>query len=154
MKSLTLMKRGALLAWIAVLGLFPAGRIEISKAQAQAPRAAAPNAPAEDPSSVAPIVPPRAGTSETVRFAGNSLDGWEGSSEYWSAKQGAYIAKASGKVTSTFLLTKKAYSDFRITLSSRVVESTNHAGVCLWGGRNASATNPWAYKGLLVVDRG
>jgi hypothetical protein len=102
----------------------------------------------------APLIPPHAGKSETVRFDAKSLEGWEGSPEWWSLKDGAFDAKASGRVPTTFLLTKAKYSDFRITLWSKVVESTNHAGVCLWGERVTTGANEWDYKGLLVIFPG
>jgi hypothetical protein len=116
----------------------------------KAPEAAA----APVPAAPAPSIPPRVGPDTVERFDGSSLAGWIGNPEWWVARDAGYTAKASGKVPTTFLLTDKNYSDFRITLMSRVVESTNHAGICLWGERNITDNNAWGYKGLLVIFPG
>ncbi len=107
----------------------------------------------------APDVPPRVGPSERLVLSDattRTLEGWDGSPEWWSVKAGAFTAKADGKVPTSFLLTRKNYSDFRLTLWSKVVESENHAGVSLWGEQTAGkdATNRWAYQGLLVCFPG
>lgn len=107
----------------------------------------------------APEVPPRTGTSERIILADantRTLDGWDGSSEWWSVRDGAFIAKAGGKVPTSFLLTKRNYSDFRLTLWARVIESENHIGVALWGEQvpGKDPANRWAYKGPLVCFPG
>src|SRR2546421_12936010 len=80
-----------------------------------------------------PLVPPRAGKSVTkTLFDGKTLNGWQGNLDWWSVQDGAIVGKFSDKVPTSFLFTKDNYSDFRLTLSSRVVESENHAGVCFW----------------------
>jgi hypothetical protein len=108
-------------------------------------------APAAD---APPVVPPREGKNETMTlFDGKTLDGWDGSPQWWSVKDGVIVAKAD-KAPTTFLISKKSFSDFRLTLSSRVVESRNHAGVCFWGEHAVQGSNLWAYKGLLVIFPG
>lgn len=108
----------------------------------------------------APLVPPRVGPTASVVLSDAStrtLEGWDGNPQWWSVRDGAFVAKADGKVPTSFLFTKKNYTDFRITLWSRVVESeANHAGVCLWGMQvpGNDAGNRWAYKGLLVCFPG
>ena len=99
-----------------------------------------------------PIVPPRAGTSVTkTLFDGKTLDGWDGSPDWWSVGEGAIIGKSKDKVPTSFLYTKDTYSDFRLTLSSQMVESENHAGVCLWGEVVAQGANKWTTRGPLVM---
>ena len=43
------------------------------------------------------------------------------------------------------------YSDFRLTLSSKMVESENHAGVCFWGEIAQQGENQWYTHGPLVI---
>src|SRR5258706_8553898 len=79
------------------------------------------------------IVPPHAGKSVTKKlFDGETLNGWQGNLDWWSVKDGALVGKFHDKVPTSFLYTKDHYSDFRLTLSSKMVESDNHAGVCFW----------------------
>ena len=64
----------------------------------------------------APVVPPRKGKSETIKlFNGKNLDGWEGHEEFWSVKDGVIVGKNTDEVkVSTYLVTKKKFSDFRL----------------------------------------
>jgi len=99
-----------------------------------------------------PLVPPRTGASVTkTLFDGKTLNGWQGNLEWWSVENGAIAGKSSGKVPTSFLFTSDNYSDFRLTLSSRVVESENHAGVCFWGEIAEQGANKWFTRGPLVV---
>jgi|GEM_PF-1619249 len=114
------------------------------------PPGAEPVRPAGPP----PILPPREGKTERVDYSkAESMEGWDGDPAYWSVKDGVFTAKGE-KVPSTFLLTKSHYSDFRVTLRSRMVVSDNHAGVCFWGEHPAMARNQWSYKGPLVIFPG
>src|SRR5437773_8608414 len=77
-----------------------------------------------------PLVPPRAGKSVTKNlFDGKSLNGWQGNLDWWSVKDGAIAGRFDAKVPTSFLFTKENFSDFRLTLQSKMVESDNHAGV-------------------------
>ena len=78
-----------------------------------------------------PLTPPRAGRSvKKTLFDGKTLKGWNGSPDWWSVEDGAIAGKSTGRVPTSFLFTKDNYTDFRLTLSSKMVESENHAGVC------------------------
>ena len=55
------------------------------------------------------------------------------------------------KVPTSCLFTKDNYSDFRLTLSSRMVASQNHAGVCFWGEIAEQGANKWYTHGPLVI---
>jgi hypothetical protein len=83
----------------------------------------------------APVVKPREGKSETIKlFDGKSLDGWEGYSDLWSVKDGVIVAKNTAPLKySTYLLTRRKFTDFRLTFSARLVESEMHSGVAFWG---------------------
>src|SRR5947209_18336063 len=67
----------------------------------------------------APVVPPRQGTSETIKlFNGTTLDGWEGYPDLWAVKDGVIVARNDKPLKfSTYLLTKKTFTDFRLTFS-------------------------------------
>jgi hypothetical protein len=99
-----------------------------------------------------PLTAPRAGANLTkTLFDGKTLNGWDGSSEWWSVAEGAIRGKSSGRVPTSFLFTKDNYTDFRLTLSSLMVESENHAGVCFWGQVVEEGANKWNTKGPLVI---
>jgi hypothetical protein len=99
-----------------------------------------------------PLVPQHAGKSvKKTLFDGKTLKGWNGSPDYWSVVDGAIVGKSTGRVPTTFLFTKDNYTDFRLTLSSKMVESENHAGVCFWGQVLEEGANKWNTRGPLVI---
>jgi hypothetical protein len=99
-----------------------------------------------------PLVPPRTGKSVTKKlFDGETLTGWRGNLDWWSVNGGAIVGKFHDKVPTSFLFTKENYSDFRLLLSSKMVESDNHAGVCFWGEIAEQGANKWYTHGPLVV---
>jgi hypothetical protein len=99
-----------------------------------------------------PLVPPRTGKSVTkTLFDGKTLTGWQGNPDWWSVKDGAIVGKFNAKVPTNFLFTKDNYSEFRLTLSSRMVESDNHAGVCFWGEIAEQGDNKSYTHGPLVI---
>src|ERR1700688_755270 len=83
----------------------------------------------------APEIPPRKGTSETIKlFNGTNLDGWEGFEDLWSVKDGVIVAKNTKPLTfSTYLVTKRKLTDFRLIFAAKLVTSEMHSGVALWG---------------------
>ena len=92
----------------------------------------------------APVVPPREGTSETIKlFDGKDLDGWEGHETYWSVKDGVIVGKNTEPVkVSTYLLTKQKYTDFRLTAKVKLVESEMHSGIAFWGRNRPGEGRP------------
>lgn len=101
----------------------------------------------------APVVPPREGKSETIKlFNGENLDGWEGHPHLWSIKDGVIVAKNTEPIpVSTYLLTKRKFTDFRLLATVKLVESEMHSGIALWG-RNAPERNDrYTYAGHLVM---
>lgn len=101
----------------------------------------------------APVVPPREGKSETYDlFNGKNLEGWEGHENLWSVKDGVIVAKNTEPIkVSTYLLTKKKYTDFRLTASVKLVESEMHSGISLWGKVFPEKGDKFTYKGHLVM---
>ena len=83
----------------------------------------------------APEIPPREGKSETIKlFNGKDLEGWEGYTDLWSVKDGVIIARNEKPLQfSTYLLTKRTFTDFRLVFSAKLAESEMHSGVALWG---------------------
>jgi hypothetical protein len=129
----------ALLLWS---GLTPAG-------QEKDPKKAA----GDKGDKTAPVVPPRKGKSEVVRlFNGKDFDGWEGHKELWSVKDEVIIAKNTDPIkVSTYLLTKRKFTDFRLTLQSKLVESEMHSGVAFWGKVAPDKGDKYTYAGHLVM---
>lgn len=88
-----------------------------------------------DKTKVVKPVPPRQGKSETIKlFNGKDLEGWEGYEDLWSVKEGVIVAKNTDPLKfSTYLVTKKKFSDFRLVLAAKLVQSEMHSGVSFWG---------------------
>ncbi len=101
----------------------------------------------------APVVPPRQGKSEKLElFNGKNLDGWEGHADLWSVQDGVIVGKNTKEVkVSTYLLTKRKFTDFHLKFSAKLVESEMHSGVALWGRIAPEQKDPYTYAGHLVM---
>jgi hypothetical protein len=101
----------------------------------------------------APEVAPREGTSETITlFNGKDLTGWEGHEAYWSVKDGVIVGKNTELVkVSTYLLTKRTFSDFRLKATVKLVQSEMHSGIAFWGRKAPDKGDPYTYAGHLVM---
>lgn len=100
-----------------------------------------------------PIVPPRQGKSEKIElFNGKDIDDWEGNKQHWSVKEGVIVGKNAQPVkVSTYLLTKRKFSDFHLAFSGKLVESEMHTGIAMWGEVAPNRGDPHTYKGHLVM---
>jgi len=101
----------------------------------------------------APVVPPKTGESETIKlFNGRNLDGWHGHEKYWSVKNGAIVGKNLQPVkVSTYLLTDRKFSDFRLLATVKLARSEMHSGISLWGREAPERGDPYTYAGHLVM---
>ena len=101
----------------------------------------------------APAVPPGSGPNETIRlFDGKSLNGWAGHFKHWSVDNGEIVGKNIAPVpVSTYLLTEKNYTDFRLTAKVKLVESEMHSGIAFWGRVATEQGDPATYAGHLVM---
>lgn len=101
----------------------------------------------------APVVPPRTGRSEKiVLFDGKTLEGWVGHEKHWSVQEGVIVGKNTDAVpVSTYLLTKRTFSDFRLLLKAKLVQSEMHSGVAFWGRTAPEQGDPFTYAGHLVM---
>jgi hypothetical protein len=117
---------------------------------------------ADDKKPGAPEVPPRQGKSETIKlFNGTDLDGWEGDPTLWSVQNGVIVAKNTQPIDpSTYLLTKRHFSDFRLLATVKLVQSEMHSGIALWGRKIPKEAIPkgqdpakftYTYQGHLVM---
>jgi hypothetical protein len=81
------------------------------------------------------VVPPGKGdTKHLDLFDGKTLEGWQGYADLWSVKDGEIVGRNEKPLAfSTYLLTRGKYRDFRLTFSSKLVESEMHSGVAFWG---------------------
>src|SRR5258708_848372 len=97
--------------------------------------------------------PPVAPAPETVDlFNGKDLDGWEGHSKHWSVVDGVIVGKNTEKVpVSTYLVTRKKYSDFRLTAKVKLVTSEMHSGIAFWGRLAPEKGDHYTYMGHLVM---
>src|SRR5687768_15342506 len=80
----------------------------------------------------APEIPPKKGEPETIAlFDGKTLDNWEGhKTKYWTVDNGIIVGKNREAVpVSTYLLTKRKFSDFHLAFSAKLVESEMHSGI-------------------------
>jgi len=100
-----------------------------------------------------PIVPPRKGEREEVKvFNGKDLDGWEGHKKYWSVEDGVIIGKNASPIpVSTYLLTRKKYSDFRLVFDFKLAKSEMHSGIAMWGRVAPERGDKYTYAGHLVM---
>jgi len=101
----------------------------------------------------APVIPPREGKSETIKlFNGKNLDGWEGHEHLWSVNDGVIVAKNTDPIkVSTYLLTKRKFSDFRLLATVKLVESEMHSGIAIWGRVAPEKGDKYTYAGHLVM---
>ena len=111
-----------------------------------------PTVPAADKKE-APVVPPKKGASETIElFNGKDLDGWVGHFRYWSVQDGAIVGKSTRPVpVSTYLLTERNFSDFRLKARVKLVQSEMHSGIAFWGRVASEQKDPATYAGHLVM---
>lgn len=100
-----------------------------------------------------PVVPPKEGKSETFDlFNGKDLTGWEGHEKYWSVKDGVIIGKNTENVpVSTYLVTKRNFSDFRLVFDFKLAQSEMHSGIAMWGRVAPDKGDKYTYAGHLVM---
>jgi hypothetical protein len=100
-----------------------------------------------------PVVPPRQGKRETLRlFNGTDLKGWTGHEKYWSVKDGVIIGKNTEPVpVSTYLLTDRKFTDFRLVFDGMLAQSEMHSGIAMWGRLAPEQNDPYTYAGHLVM---
>jgi len=88
-------------------------------------------------------------------FNGKDLDGWEGHiGKYFSVKNGIIVGRNSDEnapKSSTYLLTKQKFRNFRLIFESRLVTSEMHSGISLWGKAVEKDEGPFTYQGHLVM---
>jgi hypothetical protein len=99
------------------------------------------------------VVPPREGKREAIKlFNGKDLTGWEGHEKYWSVEDGVIIGKNTDKVpVSTYLLTKRKFSDFRLVFEAKLAKSEMHSGIAMWGRIAPDKGDKYTYAGHLVM---
>ena len=98
--------------------------------------------------------PADAPASETVTlFDGKTLDGWDGDvAKYWSVVDGTIVAKNTKEIpVSTYLFTKKKFTDFRLKAKVKQVTSKMHSGIAFWGKQAPEKGDPYTYMGHLVM---
>jgi hypothetical protein len=92
--------------------------------------------------------------SETITlFDGKTLDGWDGDvAKYWSVVDGTIVGKNTKEVpVSTYLFSKRKFTDFRLTAKVKLVTSKMHSGIAFWGKQAPEKGDPYTYMGHLVM---
>ncbi|MDG2384822.1 MAG: DUF1080 domain-containing protein [Pirellulaceae bacterium] len=106
------------------------------------------------PASWADTVPFPAAERPIELFNGKNLAGWNGQAEYFSVEDGEIVAR-NGKdnppAASTYLMSKKNFSNFRLVFEGRLVTSKMHSGIALWGKPIEKQSDPYSYQGHLVM---
>jgi hypothetical protein len=99
------------------------------------------------------IVPPREGKSETIQlFNGKDLTGWVGHKKLWTVHDGAIVGRNTEPVpVSTYLLTERKFSDFRLLATVKLVESEMHSGIAFWGRVAPEQKDEYTFAGHLVM---
>jgi hypothetical protein len=107
----------------------------------------------DSPAKEAPIVKPLEGKSETIKlFNGKDLDGWDYNKELWSVEDGEIVGKNKDEVkVSTYCMTNRTFSDFRIVAKAKLVKSEMHSGIAFWGRNAAEHGDKWTFAGHLVM---
>lgn len=101
----------------------------------------------------APVVQPREGKREQLKlFNGKDLTGWVGHENLWSVQDGIIVGKNTEKVAvSTYLLTERKFTDFRLVFESKLVTSEMHSGIAMWGRIAPDKGDKFTYAGHLVM---
>lgn len=88
-------------------------------------------------------------------FNGKDLAGWEGHiGKYFSVEKGVIVGKndqTNAPKSSTYLLTKQKFRNFRLIFESQLVTSEMHSGIALWGKVIEKDEGPFTYQGHLVM---
>ncbi len=101
----------------------------------------------------APVVPPKQGEREKIKlFNGKDLTGWVGHEKHWSVQDGIIVGKNTEPVpVSTYLLTERKFSDFRLVFEAKLVTSEMHSGIAMWGKLAPEKGDTFTYAGHLVM---
>ena len=96
-----------------------------------------------------------AGEKPISLFNGKDLDGWVGfKDKYFTVEDGIIVGRNSQEnapKSSTYLLTKKTFGNFRLIFESRLVTSEMHSGIAFWGIPVKREEGPFTFKGHLVM---
>jgi hypothetical protein len=85
-------------------------------------------------------------------FDGKDLKGWEGTEKYWSVVDGTIVGKNTEEVpVSTYLFSKRKFTDFRLKAKVKLVTSEMHSGIAFWGKAAPEKGDPFTYMGHLVM---
>ena len=101
----------------------------------------------------APVIPPRKGKSENIKlFNGKDLNGWVGHKTLWSVEDGVIVGRnTKPNPVSTYLLTKRKFSDFRLKAKGKLAKSEMHTGIAMWGRVAPEKGDKYTYAGHLVM---
>lgn len=110
--------------------------------------------PTDEAQATAPQLPPKEGKREVVYpFNGKDLTGWIGHKDkYWSVEGDEIVGRNSDPIAvSTYLLTERKFTDFRVTFEFKLAKSEMHSGIALWGRIAPERNDPYTFAGHLVM---
>ena len=101
----------------------------------------------------APLVGPKKGRTHVLRiFNEKDLSDWSGHEKYWSVEDGEIVGRNTEPLAaSTYLVSKRNFSDFRLRFEFKLVQSEMHSGVAFWGTVDPEKGDEFAYSGHLVM---
>ena len=80
------------------------------------------------------------------------LTGWVGHEKYWSVRDGVIVGRNDDEVkVSTYLLTERKFSDFRLIFRFQLAVSEMHSGIAHWGRVAPEHGDPYTYAGHLTM---
>lgn len=88
-------------------------------------------------------------------FNGQNTDGWDGyAGRYFHVENGEIVgrnADSDAPKSSTYLMTKKQFRNFRLIFESKLVTSEMHSGISFWGKPVQKDEGPFTFQGHLVM---
>lgn len=100
-----------------------------------------------------PLVAPKKGRTHVLRvFNGKDLSGWSGHEKYWSVEDGEIVGRNTEPLAvSTYLVSNRSFSDFRLRFEFKLVQSEMHSGIAFWGAVDPEKGDEFACTGHLVM---
>lgn len=100
-----------------------------------------------------PLIAPKKGRTQVLRvFNGKDLSGWSGHEKFWSVEDDEIVGRNTEPLAvSTYLVSKRNFSDFLLRFEFKLVRSEMHSGIAFWGDVDPEKGDEFACTGHLVM---